>query len=38
MYEYFWFVFIVKQFQQQNTNYKFDNKYREKERFIQQPL
>ena len=34
IYKYFWFVFIVKQSKQQNTNYKFYNKHREKKQFI----
>lgn len=34
IYEYFQFISIMKQSQQQSTNYKFSNEYIEKERFI----
>lgn len=38
IYEYLQFIFIVERSQQQNTNYKFDIKYRHRRDFIQRPL
>lgn len=38
IYKYFQFVSIVKQSQQQNANYNFDNVHRQKEDFAQRQL
>lgn len=34
IYEYLQFIFLMKYFQQQNTNYKFDIGYRRKRDYI----